>query len=316
MDMAEQAAFLGRTEDRCPPELDRPPDVVQERRREEQIDSQALVELGRLPTERRDSHRVLEQATGVSVMAFGRGRQRPEPGSYGLVGEETPNRRPQARVRDLSGEKLEEPVQLVGVPAQPGRKRGRVGVLRGLERPDLELEPVAVALHSTQHANRVALLEASVQKLDVIPDPSLDPAARIDELEREIRRARAGSQPLLAGNCVDALDHPVLGESDDRGHVASLAAVADVRPFPSMRYDEAKASPLETLVAPPYDVISPAEREHYLALSPYNVVHLTLPDSEEQAARDLHQWQSDGILARDEKPAAWALSQTYTGPDG
>ena len=219
-------------------------------------------------------------------------------------------------MRDLSGEELEKAVQLVGVSAKPGRKRRRVGVFRGLERAHLELEPVAEALHAPEHAHRVALAEAAVQELDVVPDPRLDPSTRVDELERQIRRARAGSQSFLSGDCVDPLDHPVLGERDDRGHVASLAAVADVRPFLSRRYDEAKAGPLETLVAPPYDVISPAEREHYLARSPYNVVHLTLPDSEEQAARDLQQWQSAGILVRDEEPAAWALSQTYTGPDG
>ena len=219
-------------------------------------------------------------------------------------------------MRDLAGQELEEPVQLVGVSTKPGSKRRRVSVVCGLERAHLELEPVAVALHSTQHADRVPFLEASVQELDVVPDPGLDPATGVDELERQIRRARAGSQPFLSGDCVDPLDHPILGERDDRGHVASLAIVADVRPFSSMRFDEAKAGPLETLVAPPYDVISPAEREHYLALSPYSVVHLTLPDSEEQAARDLQQWRSAGILVRDEEPAAWALSQTYTGPDG
>jgi uncharacterized protein (DUF1015 family) len=92
--------------------------------------------------------------------------------------------------------------------------------------------------------------------------------------------------------------------------------VADVRAFPALRYDEAEAGPLDTLVAPPYDVISPAERSRYLAASPYNVVHLTLPDSPEDAARELGVWRAEGVLARDEEPAAWALSQTYTGPDG
>ncbi len=94
------------------------------------------------------------------------------------------------------------------------------------------------------------------------------------------------------------------------------AAVADVKPFRALRYDGRKAGPLETLVAPPYDVISPAEREEYLARSPYNVVHLTLPDSEEEAAREFKEWQREGILAADEGPAVWALSQDYTGPDG
>ena len=62
--------------------------------------------------------------------------------------------------------------------------------------------------------------------------------------------------------------------------------MAEIRPFRALRYDEAKAGPRDLLVAPPYDVISETEREEYRALSPYNVVHLTLPDSEEQAARD------------------------------
>jgi uncharacterized protein (DUF1015 family) len=95
-----------------------------------------------------------------------------------------------------------------------------------------------------------------------------------------------------------------------------LTVVADVRPFRAERYDEAKAGPLERLVAPPYDVITPAERDRYLARSPYNVVHLTLPDDEQQAARDLAEWRAQGVLARDSDPSAWLLSQDYTGPDG
>jgi uncharacterized protein (DUF1015 family) len=92
--------------------------------------------------------------------------------------------------------------------------------------------------------------------------------------------------------------------------------MADVKPFRAERYDVAKAGPLEQLVAPPYDVISPAERDAYLARSPYNVVHLTLPETEEQAARDLADWRLRGVLARDQQPGVWVLSQDYTGPDG
>jgi uncharacterized protein (DUF1015 family) len=91
--------------------------------------------------------------------------------------------------------------------------------------------------------------------------------------------------------------------------------VAEVRPFRAERYGE-RAGPLEHLVAPPYDVIGPEERLEYLSRSPYNVVHLTLPDSEEQAARDLAAWRAGEIVACDEEPAAWALSQSYVGPDG
>ncbi len=79
--------------------------------------------------------------------------------------------------------------------------------------------------------------------------------------------------------------------------------MAQVRPFRALRYSPA-AGPLRRLVAPPYDVISAQEREHYLALDPHNVVHLTLPESEEQAARELSDWQADGVLERETEPHA------------
>jgi uncharacterized protein (DUF1015 family) len=91
--------------------------------------------------------------------------------------------------------------------------------------------------------------------------------------------------------------------------------MAVVKPFRALRYDEQEAGPLETLVAPPYDVISPEQREELRARSPYNVVRLTLPDSEEEAARELDDWRSTGVLI-EEPPAVWALEQDYVGPDG
>src|SRR6266702_4235890 len=92
--------------------------------------------------------------------------------------------------------------------------------------------------------------------------------------------------------------------------------MAEVKPFRAERYDESKAGPLERLVAPPYDVISPEQREEYLARSPHNVVHLTLPDDEEQAGRDLTAWRDQGVLSRDPESGYWFLSQDYLGPDG
>jgi uncharacterized protein (DUF1015 family) len=92
--------------------------------------------------------------------------------------------------------------------------------------------------------------------------------------------------------------------------------MAVVKPFRAERYDESKAGPLERLVAPPYDVISPEQREELLARSPYNVVHLTLPDDEEQAGREVTAWRDQGVLSRDPEPGYWFLSQDYVGPDG
>ena len=91
--------------------------------------------------------------------------------------------------------------------------------------------------------------------------------------------------------------------------------MAVIKPFRALRY-AVSAGPPERLVAPPYDVISPEERERYLALDRHNVVHLTLPDSEEEAARDLREWEAEGVLERGAEPAVWALSQAYVGPDG
>jgi uncharacterized protein (DUF1015 family) len=91
--------------------------------------------------------------------------------------------------------------------------------------------------------------------------------------------------------------------------------LAEIKPVRALRYNERQAGPLEALVAPPYDVISPAEREEYLARSPYNVVHLTLPDSEAEAGGLFREWQAEGVL-EPEEPAFWALSQDYVGPDG
>jgi uncharacterized protein (DUF1015 family) len=92
--------------------------------------------------------------------------------------------------------------------------------------------------------------------------------------------------------------------------------VAVVRPFRALRYDPDVAGPLESLVAPPYDVIEPAQREELRGRSPYNVVHLTIPDSEEEAAASLAEWQERGVLVRDSAPACWWLAQDYVGPDG
>jgi uncharacterized protein (DUF1015 family) len=91
--------------------------------------------------------------------------------------------------------------------------------------------------------------------------------------------------------------------------------MAEVKPFRAVRYGK-EAGPLESLVAPPFDVISPAEREELLARSPYNVVHLTLPEDERDANRLWREWRGEGILGDEQEPGFWWLSQDYVGPDG
>jgi len=88
--------------------------------------------------------------------------------------------------------------------------------------------------------------------------------------------------------------------------------MAVVTPFRAARY----AQPSEAVVAPPYDVISPAEREALAGRDPHNVVRLTLAGSEEDAGLLFRTWLEEGVLVRDDEPALWALSQDYVGPDG
>jgi uncharacterized protein (DUF1015 family) len=88
-----------------------------------------------------------------------------------------------------------------------------------------------------------------------------------------------------------------------------------VKPFRPLRFDADEAGPLDRLVAPPYDVISDEARAEYLARSPYNIVHLTLPDTPEGAGRDLADWRARGVLVED-RPSYWQIAQDYVGPDG
>jgi uncharacterized protein (DUF1015 family) len=73
------------------------------------------------------------------------------------------------------------------------------------------------------------------------------------------------------------------------------------------------------VVAPPYDVISPAEQAALYDRSPYNAVRLILPrdpDRAAAAARTLREWLDARVLVRDQEPALYAYSQRFDLPDG
>jgi len=91
----------------------------------------------------------------------------------------------------------------------------------------------------------------------------------------------------------------------------------DVRPFRAWRFDLGRVGTLSDVVAPPYDVISPAEREALYTRSPYNVVRLILgkePDFYEQALRSWEEWSRLGILAQDPLPAFYLYEQVFRCP--
>src|SRR4051812_7844641 len=50
--------------------------------------------------------------------------------------------------------------------------------------------------------------------------------------------------------------------------------VPDLRPFRGLRYDLARVADLSAVLCPPYDVISPTERDELLVRDPANAVRL------------------------------------------
>jgi uncharacterized protein (DUF1015 family) len=92
--------------------------------------------------------------------------------------------------------------------------------------------------------------------------------------------------------------------------------VARLKPFRALRYDTRRAGPLESLVAPPHDVIESGFGDRLLAASPYNAVRLVRPAGPAAAARTLAEWRREGVLVREPAPAVWLLEEEFAVPDG
>src|ERR1044072_9422809 len=100
--------------------------------------------------------------------------------------------------------------------------------------------------------------------------------------------------------------------------------MATIRPFRGLRYT-VKAGHLDKLTAPPYDVLSPAERDAYAARNPHNVVHLTIPESHEddrskfvkyaRSAALLADWRRNEVLAEEDQPAFYRYTQGFKIPN-
>ena len=90
----------------------------------------------------------------------------------------------------------------------------------------------------------------------------------------------------------------------------------DFRPFRAWRYNPAKVG-LDQVIAPPYDVISPTERDALYEKSPYNVVRLILgrePNFYEQARQCWENWSREGVLVQDDRPAYYLYQQSFRHP--
>jgi len=94
--------------------------------------------------------------------------------------------------------------------------------------------------------------------------------------------------------------------------------MADIAPLRPLRYAVPEMS---SVVAPPYDVISPDQRLELMARSPHNVVRLILPEGEGDAkyghaAALLGAWRKEGTLVRDEQAAFYRYDQSFDPPAG
>lgn len=99
--------------------------------------------------------------------------------------------------------------------------------------------------------------------------------------------------------------------------------MARIQPFSALRYDLGRVHASDVLTQP-YDKISPAMRQQYLAKSPYNLVRIILGEAHDndtpqdnvytRAAAYLHDWTDQGILRTDPEPGVYAYTQTFTIP--
>ncbi len=97
--------------------------------------------------------------------------------------------------------------------------------------------------------------------------------------------------------------------------------MARIRPFRAWRYDRPRRD-ISAVIAPPYDVITPAMRETLEGRDEVNVVAVELPEGNDDpnapdskyrnAGEIFRQWREDGTLARDATPAIYLLEQRYS----
>ncbi|MGC8766989.1 MAG: DUF1015 domain-containing protein [Brevinematia bacterium] len=90
-----------------------------------------------------------------------------------------------------------------------------------------------------------------------------------------------------------------------------------LRSFKSTLYNVNVVKDLNLVVAPPYDVISSEQREEYASKSPYNIVHLTLPEGEgdekyQNARKKLLSWLLKDVLITDDEPGIFIYEQRFS----
>ena len=101
--------------------------------------------------------------------------------------------------------------------------------------------------------------------------------------------------------------------------------MVDLKPFRGWRYDPGVVGDLDSVLCPPYDLITPEIQSSLRRLNPYNVVHLEAGegldwDAPEQqrysgTASLFEEWTQKGVLKRDPEPSYYLSRQTFNHKD-
>ncbi len=98
--------------------------------------------------------------------------------------------------------------------------------------------------------------------------------------------------------------------------------MAGIKPFQGIRYNPSQVGSYDDVITPPFDVISPEERELLHSKSPYNYTHLILPSEEggkdkyAHAAELLAAWLREGVLRQDDEESFYLLEQQFEDQQG
>jgi uncharacterized protein (DUF1015 family) len=100
--------------------------------------------------------------------------------------------------------------------------------------------------------------------------------------------------------------------------------MAIIRPFKGIHYDTDLVGSLDRVISPPYDVITPAQRDTLYARGEYNFVRIILNRSEPgdksvtepymRAAHLLDAWLETGVFVQDEEESFYVYEQEFTNP--
>lgn len=96
----------------------------------------------------------------------------------------------------------------------------------------------------------------------------------------------------------------------------------EVKGFKGYRFSKERVESFDDVITPPFDVISPDQREELAARSAFNTVHLILPNSNgvtdkyEAAALKLEKWISEGVQQQDSRESYYLLEQQFVDKEG